>query len=293
MIAYAPGPLDLSRLWTFDNFTGASGGSVWPRHESLALAFMLGMLLVTYTITGFDASAHVSEDTVDPSLNARRGILYSVVLSVIFGYLLTCAFVLALPDVAEGASKGTNVFSWLLTSSKMPPIVRYSLYLGIILANFLCGLAGLTSCSRMMFAFARDDGLPMSQRIKSVNNGNPKVAMWISAVLALACTLYGGTFLVLAAGSAVLLYISYVMPIASTLFTTRRVWRDRQFNLGVLSKPAAVFAILGGLVLTIVGILPPNEQVGKLIGGMLALMGAMWLLVERRRFRGPSATAAN
>ena len=287
LVAYAPVPIELSRLWTFNNFTGSSGGNVWPHHESLSLAFMLGMLLVTYTITGFDASAHVAEDTLNAPENARRGIFYSVFLSVIFGYLLTCAFVLALPDVAQGASKGSDVFMWLLTSSKMPQSVRYTLYAGVILANYLCGLAGVTSCSRMIFAFARDGGLPWSQRLRRVSNENPQRAIWASAALAFVCTLYAGAFSVLAAGSAVLLYISYVMPSASALFATQRHWLDRAYNLRLLSKPFALFAILGGLVLTFVGIQPPNQAVGMLIAGMVVFMGIVWFLFEHRRFKGP------
>ena len=269
------------------NFTGSIGGNVWPRHESLPLAFILSLLLVTYTITGFDASAHVTEDTVNAPTNARRGIIYSVGLSVIFGYMLTCAFVLALPDVGQGASKGGEVFTWLLDSSRMYKWWRYILYAGIIIANYLCGLAGVTSCSRMIFAFARDGGLPWSRGLRKVSSGNPQVAIWTSAVLAFACTLYGGAFSVLAAGSAVLLYISYIMPSASALFATQRHWLDRAYNLRTLSKPFALFAILGGLALTFVGIQPPNEAVGRLIAGMLVVMAIVWFLVERHRFKGP------
>src|SRR5206468_6912342 len=110
-------------------------------------------------------------------------------------------------------------------------------------------------------------GLPWSQRIRKVKNGNPRLAIWLSGALAFACTFYGGAFLVLAAGSAVLLYISYVMPTASALFATRsrtrKRWREREYHLGLLSKPFAVFAVIGGLVLSIVGNAAANRAVGK------------------------------
>src|SRR6266852_3204365 len=107
----------------------------------------------------------------------------------------------------------------------------------------------------------------------------------LPAALALACTFYGGAFLVLAAGSAVLLYISYVMPTAAALFKSRKRFRERKYNLGPLSKPSAVIAILGGLVLTSVGFQPPNQAVIKLIAGMLVVMGLVWFAFERRRFK--------
>ena len=44
----------------------------------------------------------------------------------------------------------------------MPGWAQTLLFIGIVLANYLCGLACLTSTSRMTFAFARDGGLPFS-----------------------------------------------------------------------------------------------------------------------------------
>jgi amino acid transporter len=57
--------LDFSRLFTFTNFTGDAGGGVFPRTESMGVAFLFGLILICYTITGYDASAHTSEETHD------------------------------------------------------------------------------------------------------------------------------------------------------------------------------------------------------------------------------------
>lgn len=61
----SPVDLDFSRLVTFKNYTGEPGANTWPATQSLFYAFVLGLLHVCYTITGFDASAHTSEETVD------------------------------------------------------------------------------------------------------------------------------------------------------------------------------------------------------------------------------------
>src|SRR5205823_11211157 len=55
MLWYAPGR-DLSRLMTFENFSGLPEESpVWPRSNNIPWLFALGFLLPLYTITGFDA----------------------------------------------------------------------------------------------------------------------------------------------------------------------------------------------------------------------------------------------
>ena len=81
---------------------------------------------------------------------------------------MAMAFVLAMPDPAKAAADGGNVFFNLL-AGLADPGVRFKdlLYVGIVLANFLCALAGVTSTSRMIFAFSRDGGLPGSKFLQA------------------------------------------------------------------------------------------------------------------------------
>ncbi len=290
LLVFSPVPLDFSRLFTFTNFTGDPGGGVWPQNSSILLSFILGLLLVTYTITGYDASAHTSEETTQAAINVPKGMWQAVFWSVLFGYLMVCSFVLAMPDMTQGAAQGWNVFFWVMESSKMPTLLRDILFVGIVLSNYLCGLAGLTSCSRMMYAFARDGGLPASKALSHVSTQyrTPTYAIWVSAFFALASCLYGGAFVVLAAGCAVFLYISYISPVVAGLFAEGKTWTKKgPFDLGALSKPLAVLAIIGGLILTWVGFQPPNQLVGYLIVGLVVALAVLWFAVENRRFEGP------
>jgi amino acid transporter len=204
---------------------------------------------------------------------------------------MLAAFVLALPSVAEGAKQGWNAFPWLMQQSPMPKVFKDILVIGIVLANYICGLAGLTSTSRMMYAFARDGGLPFSKALAKVNSRHrtPVHAIWWAGALSIVATLYGDAFVVLSTGCAVFLYISYVMPIAAGLRAEMRgTWvKKGPFELGAASKIVAVLAIIGSCVLILVGVQPPNEKVGYLCVGMLIAMVAIWLAFESRRFKGP------
>ena len=62
------------------------------------MAFLLGLLLPAYTVTGFDASAHTSEETRQAAVNVPKGMIRSVFWSFLFGYVMICAFVLAMPE---------------------------------------------------------------------------------------------------------------------------------------------------------------------------------------------------
>jgi amino acid transporter len=290
LLAYNPNPLDFSRLFTFTNFTGTEG-SVWPASEGMVFPFLLGLLLAIYTITGFDASAHISEETRNAASAVPKGIITSVVYSVIFGYIMICTFVLVLPDVETGVKNGFGFFSKLLET--LPSTLQTVLGLGIFLVNFLCGLACLTSTSRMMFAFARDRGLPASNTLRKVSPTlkTPVAAVWVSAMLAIVATLYADAFSVLAVGCAVFLYISYIMPTAAGILAEGKTWNHKgPFNLGGLSKPIAVLAVLGGGFLIFVGVQPPNEKVLYVTIAMLVVMALFWFVFgESKRFKGPPA----
>lgn len=291
LLAFSPVALDFSRLFTFTNFTGDSGGGVFPRTESMGVAFLFGLILVCYTITGYDASAHTSEETHDAQINVPKGMWQAVFYSVLFGYFMVASFVLAMPSVAEGASKGWGSFLYVMESSLMPTWLLYFLFVGIVVNNYLCGLAGLTSASRMTFAFARDGGLPASGFLSHVSTiyRTPTYAIWTAAFIAWASVIYGGAFVVLATGCAVFLYFSYISPVVAGFFAEGTAkWPEKgPFNLGAFSKPLAVISVIGGFVLAITGFQPPNEKVFYLTVAMVVVMAVLWFAFENKRFQGP------
>lgn len=143
--------LDWSRLWTFGNYSGAPvGGAGFPRQESVWWLFALGLMLPAYTITGFDASAHTAEETVGAAVNVPKGIVRSVWVSGLMGWGLVVALTLAMPSVPEGVAKGAEVVPWILRE-RLSGWVATGFLVGILLVQYLCGLAALTSASRMAF----------------------------------------------------------------------------------------------------------------------------------------------
>ena len=266
LFAFSPVPLDFSRLTSFQNVTGDVGGGVVPfRTESTALAFLLGLSYVCYTITGFDASAHTSEETQDAQVNVPKGMWTAVFWSWVFGLVAVAAYVLTMPSLEEAHAAGWGSFFYMWGASRMPSGLSIFLAVGMVLVNYVCALAGLTSTSRMMYAFARDGGLPASKALSNVSTKyrTPGTAVWVSAVLAFASTLYAPAYLILAVACAVFLYISMVMPVAAGLLAEGGPkWKEKgPFNLGGLSKPNAFLAVIFGVVLAISGFFPPNEKV--------------------------------
>ena len=124
-----------------------------------------GFLLTQYTITGYDACAHLSEETASASSAAAKGIWRSIFYSAIGGYILLLCVVFAIPNDASGnpdnALAGTGVQPIFL-SALGQNWATLVLFISAS-AQFYCATSCLTSASRMTFAFSRDRAIPGSR----------------------------------------------------------------------------------------------------------------------------------
>ena len=289
MLVYAPS-IDLSRLITFTNYSGPAGGNVWPATENLAWLFLLGFLLPAYTVTGFDASAHTSEETIGAAHHVPRGIVRSVLVSGLFGWMMLCAVVLAIPDMDQVAAEGHNAFH-AIVGQMLPGRLWMVLAVGIVIAQFFCGLATVTSASRMAYAFARDGGLPFSRHIRHVSTIHltPAVAIWTVSLLSVAFVVHAQTYSTITAACTMFLYISYVIPTALGLVAYGRWWtRMGPWDLGRAGyRTLAVLSIVGCGMMLLIGVQPPNGQNLWTVLAALSLTAVVWLAYERTHFRGP------
>lgn len=277
------------RLFRFTNFSGDAGGGVWPATNDLFKLFALGLLLPAYTITGFDASAHTAEETVGADRNVPRGIVRSVLVSGLAGWILLMAAVLAMPDLAQAAAKGEQAFAWTLFQA-VPYPVAMALTVSVVLAQYLCGLATVTSASRMTFAFARDGGIPGTRwlRLVSPTRRTPHVAIWACAIASVLFTLWSPVYSTITAVCTSLLYLSYVVPTILGVIAYRRTWTEMgPWSLGPWYPPLGVLCIVWCLALLVIGVQPPNERALGVLGGLCLLLGTIWFGWSRSRFPGP------
>ena len=280
---------DFSRLVTFKNYSGLpEGAAVWPKTESMAWLFALGILLPAYTIIGFDGSAHTSEETKGASLEVPRAIIRAVAVSAVFGWLLLIALVIAIPDMDAAVAQGANVFFWIIDQT-LPNWLNVAMLLGITITQYCCGLAMVTSASRVIYAFSRDGGMPFSNVLRSVSPTyrTPRAAVWLSAALVVSFTLLVPYITITAVG-VIFLYLSYVMPTLASLFAHGRTWTNMgPWNLGLWYKPLAVSCIFSGAGLVIIGVQPPNHIAIWIVPGFAVLLIAYWYAIKSRDFAGP------
>jgi amino acid transporter len=207
--------------YVFGETANASGyGSASDNFSNPAFWFVfgLGLLLSQYTITGFDASAHLAEETHQASRMAAVGMYMSVVASVVFGWILLLAVTFAIPST-EGALENIGiVVPWIWTESMSQNWAEALLFICVV-AQFFCLTASVTSASRMMFAFSRDGAVPGHQLWRKVaRNRVPRNAVWAIAVLAglLMVPAIWNYLVGYGVGTAIAvigLYIAFVLPV--------------------------------------------------------------------------------
>src|SRR5215468_2696508 len=262
----------------------------------LALVFVLGLLQAQWTYTGYDASAHVAEETIMARLNSAWGVFLSVAVSAVVGYVLLLVLTLHVPDVAATVDAANAPAVLYIAYTNLDPIPAHAVAIIIGVAMWLCGLASITSMARMWYAFARDDGMPGARLLKRVHPAlrTPVWAIVVTSALAVLITVYAAAFSVVTSISTITLYLAYVIPIWLN-------WRNRRrgvgeyttratapWSLGRFSPALNAVAIVWVLVISIVFALPPNELVLWTMLVLAALIGLYWKLSARRRFVGPA-----
>jgi amino acid transporter len=223
----------------------------------------LGFLLTQYTITGFDACAHVSEETKGASRAAANGLWQSIAYSAVGGWILLLAFLFAVKD-PEAITAGGGFSGALLAGALSPGFFKAVIIISTI-GQFFCGMSCVTSMSRMTFAFARDRGLPAWRTLSKVDrNGTPVAAIIVGTVAGLILTLpalYKApngvpvAFYAVVSVAVIGLYVAFLIPIALRLRMGDR-FVPGPWTLGRKYKVIGWISVIEIIVVSIYFILP-------------------------------------
>ena len=263
-------------------------------HDSSTLlpGFLIALLQPAWTFTGYDASAHVSEETIDASRNAPKGIMLAVSASAVAGWVMLIAVTLAIQNMPVQAAAENPFIAVLNTSMGSLGTALVWVCVG---AMWFCGLASVTSNSRMLYAFARDGGLPFSKRLALVSKRfqSPHVAVWVSVAMAFVIAAWSvDAYNLMAALSTVALYASYALPIWVGLRARKKGWPRRgPWHLGKYGSLVNGIALGWVGFMLVVMSLPPNDKAGLAFSGTLVLLVVAWFGGVRRHFKGPAVHA--
>jgi len=282
-------------------FSGANFSSIvfW-------YVFGIGLLMAQYTMTGYDASAHMSEETHAASRAAAVGMWMSVFVSMVFGFILLLAVTFAIPDSQTVIDAGAFAVTEIWKVSMGQNWAEILLFVAVVAQTF-CLTASVTSASRMMFAFSRDGAVPGHRLWRQVGrNRVPQTAVAAIGVLAWALmipTLWNAAvgYLVGTSIAVIGLYIAFILPVVLRLRLGERFERGA-WSLGGNYKLVDWVAIVWVALICILFMAPitPTGIPGKegfdwnvvnyaplTVGGAFILFGGWYVLSANRWFKGP------
>jgi amino acid transporter len=259
-------------------------------------AFLLGLLLAQYTYTGYDASAHMTEETVGAARRAPWGIVMSVVVSAFAGYVVLMGLLSAAPDLAKSAGYINPVL--YILESRLGFILGTLFFAVAVGAQFFCGMSSITTNSRMIYAFSRDGAVPFSNTWHRLDSGRtPRNAIILAAVaafiLAIPTVFNFAAYVAITSIAVIGLYISYVLPILLRLFV--KDFHRGPWHLGSWSKPLGVISVLWVIFISVLFMLPTANPISAVtfnytpivVLGTLIILVIWWFVSVRHWFKGP------
>jgi amino acid transporter len=278
-----------STLFSINSVYNLTGFPLW-------YAFLLSLLLAQYTYTGYDASAHMTEETIGAETRAPWGVVMSVVVSAIAGYALLMGLLAAAPDLAASFSF-VNAVLYIL-ESRLSFILGTLLFAVIFVAQFFCSMSSVTSNSRMIYAFSRDGAVPGHNLWHSLNRGRtPRNAILLSVVcafiLAVPSVVDFVAYVAVTSIATICLYIAYVLPIFLRQFSTD--FRAGPWHLGAWSRPIGWIGVIWVVFISILFLLPTATPITVtdfnytlvIVPGLFVIITIWWLASARHWFKGP------
>ena len=291
-------------LSTFvNNSSKAEGVAPFP-----ALYVMLiGLLNAQYTLTGYDASAHMSEETHNAAEAAPKGIVYSVLISVVFGFILLVAMNVGI-DPNRGADGLTGYERAL--GALVPPAQIWIDAVGqtgglvilliVIGAQFYCGMASVTANSRMIYAFARDGAVPAHETWHKINKRTrtPTNSIWLAAIgaflLGLPYLFNAVAYAAVTSIAVIGLYVAYVIPVFLRVLAGDR-FEKGPWSLGRWGKPVGTVATIWVVFIAVLFLLPQATPITvetfnytPVVFAVVLGLCAVWYAASAKHwFKGP------
>ncbi|HEX9623588.1 MAG TPA: amino acid permease [Streptosporangiaceae bacterium] len=269
-------------------------------HVPAIYIILIGLLLAQYTFTGYDASAHMTEETHSAASSGPRGIVMSIVVSLIAGWVLLIGLTFAIQHYEAERLSATGVPPAQIFIDAVGKTGGELLLLIAIGAQLFCGMSSVTANSRMIYAFSRDGALPGSELWHRVNKRTrtPTNAIWLAAggalVLGLPYLWNSAAYFAVTSIAVIGLYIAYVLPTFLRLRQGDNFQRG-PWHLGRWSKPVGIIAVTWVAIITILFMLPQAGPIGFVtfnyavvaVAVVLGFAGIYWAVSAKNWFTGP------
>ncbi|MEV6019818.1 APC family permease [Streptomyces sp. NPDC051997] len=245
---------------------------------------MIAMIMGLATLVGFDSAANLAEEAKDPFRSIPRAIVGSVVAAGVLGMVFLICLTVAIEDIPGVTASESPVAA--IMREQLGPGMEKVLLVAIAVAFFGAGTVVMASCSRIVFAMARDGRFPAHQVMRRVNPRThtpiPATVLIFAVGVVLMVALPGDALLQLITAGTIIPALVYGATIVLYLVVRPRLGRNKGgFDLGRFELPVAICALVW-TVASLVMLVSPSEAlvpslivVGLIVAGGLFFVGLL------------------
>ena len=249
------------------NYFGIGGG--------LMLATVLGMT----TLVGFDAAANLAEEAKDAHRTVPRAVVGSVIAAAVLGLIFLISLTVAIDDMERISTSDSPVV--LILRDQLGPVTESILLAAIVFAFFGAGLVTLATCSRIVYAMARDSRFPAHGLMRRVNPRTqtpiPATILTVALGIVLMVAMPGDALLELITTGTILGPLLYGAIIVLYLSVRKRLDRvEGAFDLGRFEMPVAISALIWSAFAIFVIVAPSSARVPLVIVLGLFFIGGLY-----------------
>ncbi|KAE8448681.1 hypothetical protein EG329_008896 [Mollisiaceae sp. DMI_Dod_QoI] len=288
-------PEKRSFTWVFTTFTDGSGwGTIF--------SFFLSFLSVAWTMTDYDGTTHISEETHDAAILGPQAIRHAVTISGLLGWLLTITFCFCTTDLTSILNSPTGLPAAQIFLNAGGRVGGTVMWFFVILVQFFTGCSAMLADTRMAYAFARDGALPFSPFFSRIHpwTKTPVNAVWLIVLFSCALNLIGiGSTLTIVAIfniTAPALDLSYATVIlARNIYASRIEFRPGPYSLGRWQRPLNAVTVTWVFFISVLLLFPTmrpvtaeNMNYAVVVGAFIAVFSLVWWWAgARRTYTGP------
>ena len=212
------------------------------------VAILMSFVAVIWTMSGYDAPFHLSEECSNANVAAPRAIVLTSATGGLFGWFLQLVVAYTVIDIPSIISSDLGQPWAAYVLQVMPQKTAIAILALTIMCAYSMGQGCMVAASRVTFAYARDGCFPCSWWIKRVNKRTqtPVNAVWFNTTIGIAMTLliFGGPVAIGAIFSiaAVAAFVAFTIPIFIRVFFVGNRFRPGPWNLGKASIPIGCMA---------------------------------------------------
>jgi amino acid transporter len=184
-------PVKQTASSVFTQFT--DNGAGWP---NMGATVLVGQVSSMFVVLGQDSVAHMAEEVADAGVVVPKAMVISFLGNLPFTFVLlitqvsassipshsltVTSYAFCIGDISAALSSRTGFpFIYVLQNATKSVVGTIGFVIVVLVLLVMITISALTSSSRQLFAFARDDGLPFSKWLGAVSTSPPAIKIFI------------------------------------------------------------------------------------------------------------------